>query len=143
MITFLPLPVGQKWTSIISAPPKGCWLIHPSPLAGEGGPKGRMRGFRSDPSSVSCADTFSREGRRALREILGQFRAALVRDHGHVGVFRVVAAEQDAGSRGLEGGDLRRRQREVQEVDRGGLAVLAGALDVAFLRRRGALAIDF
>jgi len=42
----------------------------PSPLAGEGGPKGRMRGLprrrRRDPSSVGFADTFSRRGRRAV-----------------------------------------------------------------------------
>jgi outer membrane protein, multidrug efflux system len=46
----------------------------PSPLAGEGGPKGRMRGFprprRHDPSSVGFADTFSRKGRRGFAAAL-------------------------------------------------------------------------
>ena len=55
----------------------------PSPLAGEGGPKGRMKGFPPDasdfsgrradrlartPRSFSFADTFSRKGRRTVRE---------------------------------------------------------------------------
>jgi hypothetical protein len=55
----------------------------PSPLAGEGGPQGRMRGLprsihlaakrngqgRRDPSSVGFADTFSRKGRRILARV--------------------------------------------------------------------------
>jgi hypothetical protein len=53
-----------------------------------------------------------------------------------VAVGLVAAADQDRRRRVAEAGDLLGRQREAQEVDRGGLAVLPRAFDVGSPRRR-------
>src|ERR1700728_2740279 len=91
----------------------------------------QIKRLERSSDSIGAALQIVAQARASGCEILRELPPRRRRQHGQVAVGFVVAAHEDVGRRVVEAGDLGWIEREADEVDRGGLAVLAGALDVA------------